>query len=289
MKLDFKPYVRLALYHTWLYGYVADRSIFDSEFIFIDKGTMKLEIHGEKYILKEGDVVYIPPNVHHKITWYKENCNQPHFHFDFFEDDLSKQISVSMKRKEDMSEEEKTHFREDYFKKNNIYIPTITHTKNPNTYRELIFKIISKYSSKDPLKELALEGLVKEFIAAIISENMNFQENELAGTLETIKFYMIENVRSNLTLLDMELRSGVTSWTLNHLFNEETGMSPKKYYDSLRVHYVKNLLLHSTISIKEIASLMNFDTPQTLSRWFHRLTKRYPSEYRRVKKAKRKG
>ena len=36
----FHPYIRLAMYHTWLYDYVADRSIYDNEIIYIDKGKL---------------------------------------------------------------------------------------------------------------------------------------------------------------------------------------------------------------------------------------------------------
>ena len=92
----FHPYIRLAMYHTWLYDYVADRSIYDNEIIYIDKGKLSLFIDGKTYILKEGDVAIIPPNVYHKITWYEENCCQPHVHFDFDKDEFSSIIPVSM-------------------------------------------------------------------------------------------------------------------------------------------------------------------------------------------------
>ena len=74
MSFNFSPYIRLAMYHTWLSDYYLDRSIFDFELIFIDKGKMKIEIDGNILIVSEGDFILIPPNVHHKISWYEENC-----------------------------------------------------------------------------------------------------------------------------------------------------------------------------------------------------------------------
>ena len=44
MNLEFKPYVRLAMYHTWLYDYVIDRVIFDHEIIYIDKINDEYEV-----------------------------------------------------------------------------------------------------------------------------------------------------------------------------------------------------------------------------------------------------
>ena len=127
MDLDFKPYIRLAMYHTWLYDYFADRSLYDHEIIFIDKGMMKIEFDDETCIVKKDDAVFIRPNEHHKITWYETNCCQPHVHFDFNKDELSPIIPVSMKRKEHMREVELTYFREDYLKQHprraiNVYL-----------------------------------------------------------------------------------------------------------------------------------------------------------------------
>ena len=127
MSFNFSPYIRLAMYHTWLSDYYLDRSIFDFELIFIDKGKMKIEIDGNTLIVSEGDFILIPPNVHHKISWYEENCCQPHVHFDFVKDALSETVPISFKTRENMSDVELTYFRENFLKKNNISFKLFLH------------------------------------------------------------------------------------------------------------------------------------------------------------------
>lgn len=281
--LTFTPYIRLAMYHTWLVDYFADRSIFDHEIIYIDKGKMKLEIGGKTYILQEGDLVYIPPRIHHRITWYSENCSQPHVHFDFLKDEKSEVIPVSMKRFEDMNEMERSYFREDFLK--DYHILTVSHPHESYLARNAMLDLIEAFTFSDPYRELRMEGDLKILISMILSCSSGYEkDDESTSTLSMLTRYMSEHLRENLTLRDFEMKSNLSSWALNDLFNKAYGVSPKKYYDQLRLSYAENLIRHSFKSVKEISLLLSFKDPQTFSRWFHNLTGQYPSEYKNSKK-----
>lgn len=291
-KLDFKPYVRLAIYHTWLPGYFLERTIFDHEIIYIDEGNLQIEIDGETYFVKEGDVVFIPPDTPHKISWYKSDCNQPHIHFDFNKDELSEIIPVSKKPKAEMNSEELNFFRKNYLKENGINLPYVYSTKNRHKIRTLILDIINKHTfrAKNPIAEFAMEGLLKSLLSIIIMENLGYSDDEeKADTLSLAVRYMSENIHSNITLADLEAQLKLTSWTINKMFKEAYGVTPKKYYDSLRIRYAKNLLRHSYKSVKEISYLMGYQDAQTFSRWFKQLTGIYPTQYKqRISKEKEK-
>lgn len=287
LNFNFKPYIRLAMYHTWLGEYVADRSIFDFEFIFIDKGMMSLEIDGKRFILKEGDMVLIPPNVHHRITWYKMDCSQPHVHFDFNEDELSKIIPVSFKRKEEMSDTELNYFRNNYLEKNGLHLPYVTEATNPSLIRNLMLHMINEFTFDDPAKMLHMEGALKLLIGSFISDSLGYkEENESFDTISLLVRYMTENLKNNLSLRDFELKTNLSSWQLNNLFKKAFNTTPKKYYDNLRLKYAKNLIRNSYKSIKEIADFLGFDEPQTFSRWFYNLDGRYPTQYKNDKQRK---
>lgn len=288
MELDFHPYIRLAMYHTWLPYYYIDRCIFDFELIFIDKGTMCIEINNKRNIVKEGDLILIPPNVHHKISWYKTNCCQPHVHFDFNKDELSSIIPVTLKNKEDMTDKELTYFRKNYLVEHGYNLPLLVHCSNPAFARTLILRIIDAYTFDDPMKNLNMEGALKMLIAMFISDAYGYkQETENFDTVSLLVRYMSENLQNNLSLRDFEMKSNLSSWALNELFNKTYNITPKKYYDKLRLNYAKNLLRNSFYSTKEISELMNFNEPQTFSRWFYKLDGRYPTQYKNEKKKKK--
>lgn len=289
MELNFKPYIRLAMYHTWLPDYFINRSIFDFELIFIDKGMMKIEFDDDTYIVKEGDLILIPPNKHHIIRWYKENCCQPHIHFDFNEDELSPIIPVSMKEKEYMSDKELTYFRPNYLKELGLNLPLVIHSTNPSLVRSLMLHLINEYTFADPLKKLHMEGTLKLLLSMYISDAIGYKEDsENFDMVSMITRYMTENLQNNLTLKDFELKSNLSSWALNELFNKTFHTTPKKYYDNLRLGYAKNLIRNSFKSIKEISMLLNFNEPQTFSRWFYKLDGRYPTQYKNEKNKSKK-
>ena len=287
MSFNFSPYIRLGMYHTWLSDYYLDRSIFDFELIFIDKGKMKIEIDGNILIVSEGDFILIPPNVHHKISWYEENCCQPHVHFDFVKDALSETVPISFKTRENMSDVELTYFRENFLKKNNINVPYVVHPKNISFVRDTMLDLIDAFTFLDPMKELRMEGDLKTLISIFISESLEYNlDSENMDTITLLVRYMTENLKENLTLNDFELKTNLTSWTLNNLFRKVYNTTPKKYYDGLRIVYVKNLLRNSFKSIKEISEIIHFNYPQTFSRCFYNLYIRYPTEYKKAKSKK---
>lgn len=292
-ELDFKPYIRLAIYHTWIRDYFLERSIYDHEIIYVDGGNLGLKIDGKTLIAKEGDIVIIPPDVPHCIHWAGSDCNQPHIHFDFIKDELSELIPVSKKSKQEMNSEEVKFFRKNFFKENGIYLPYVYTTKLRDKVRSLVLDIINKHTfrNKNPFAVLAMEGALKQLIAIILMENLGYSEDEeKADTLSLAVRFMTENIHSNISLKDLELQLKLTSWTINKMFKEAYGVTPKKYYDSLRIKYAKNLLRHSYKSVKEISYLMGFKDSQTFSRWFKQLSGLYPTQYKqRVIKEKEKN
>ena len=64
------------------------------------------------------------------------------------------------------------------------------------------------------------------------------------------------------------------------LFKEQTGLSPYQYYLQVRVHRAKEMLLGTTLSIKEIAASLHFETPFHFSTFFKKKTGMSPSRWR---------
>ena len=74
---------------------------------------------------------------------------------------------------------------------------------------------------------------------------------------------------------------GMASNSYIRLFREQTGYSPKKYLQRMRVEQACTLLHHSNISIKEIASLCGFSDRYYFTKIFTRVMKISPAAYRK--------
>lgn len=280
-----KPYVRFSMHHTWLENYYINRSIWDHEFIFIESGSLKITIDGEQYVAKENDLVIIPPDTPHIIEWNGENCNQPHVHFDFYYEDDSEEVGVSMVKKEDMTEKELTYFRKNFYRENGIDIPYIISLNNPINVKNKLYTIIEEFKLKNEYRDLYLEGAMTELIGIVLRENSSQQLNtETAMQLNSLIIYMNEKVDDNLTLDELASFAHLSKWSLINIFNKYYEVSPIKYYNNLRYMRAKDLLQFSFLTIKEISTKMHFNDPQTFSRWFKNIDGNYPIFYRKRKK-----
>lgn len=280
MKID--PYVRFSMHHVWIEGYYLNRDIWDHEIIFIEKGSLKFTIEGKQYIARQNDIVLLRPNVHHIIEYNGEICNQPHVHFDFYEMPDSEMVTVSRVQKSQMTKEELGYFREDFYKANNINMPYIIHPNNPIEIKDLIYKIIDEFTYKNSFSSLILKGLMYELIALVLRENEQINNLDLMiSRLNELISYMNASVDNNLTLDNLSEKMGVSKWKLIRKFDEYYHTTPINYYNKLRHLRAKDLLINSFIPINKIAEMMNFDEPQTFSRWFKNLDGNYPSHYRK--------
>ena len=158
------PYVRFALYGVWLKKHYINRMIWDHEIGFINKGSLKITIDGKAYIAKQNDFFILRPNVNHTIEWTGEDCEQPHVHFDFVKQPDSETVGISFIRKDQMSSEQLTFFRDDFYKTNNIEMPVVLHVNNVNTPKRILFRLIDEFNNKTVYSEIIMQGLLTELI-----------------------------------------------------------------------------------------------------------------------------
>jgi transcriptional regulator GlxA family with amidase domain len=64
------------------------------------------------------------------------------------------------------------------------------------------------------------------------------------------------------------------------IFKAHTGLSPYQYYLQLRIHRAQEMLLGTTLSVKEIAASLHFENPFHFSNVFKQKTGMSPSRWR---------
>jgi len=110
------------------------------------------------------------------------------------------------------------------------------------------------------------------------------EENQpMRTTVRRACFLLRERTDSVVSIESIadDLKVGYTYF--RRMFKRYTGFSPKQYHTQLRFERVKRLLRESDLSIGEIASLLNFDSPFHLSQWFKKLAGTPPTAWRQQK------
>ncbi len=82
------------------------------------------------------------------------------------------------------------------------------------------------------------------------------------------------------TVEDLAAQLGVGYSHFRRAFKRQTGFSPKQYQNEVRFRRARELLSHTALSIKEIASRLGYSSPYHLTRDFTQRTRVAPSVWR---------
>ena len=283
MKYQINPYIRSAWNHKWDADMIMERVIYDHEIIYVDKGKMKFTFEDKVYIADEGYCIIIPPNIHHIIEGVEDDTWQPHIHFDFIELLDSKKVPILLSLTDKIDAK---CFRPNFFKENGIEIPYVIKLQNPVKIRMILMEVIENFAQQKPYSELILKGLLINLVVAILDDYNSSLQKEYYQTenIYSLISYVISNINHNFRLEEMAAYAKTTTWNLIQLFNNLYNTTPKKFFDKYRLLHAKTLLEINNKSIKEIAYEMEFDAPQTFTRWFKKLDGKNPTYYKRKKK-----
>ena len=95
--------------------------------------------------------------------------------------------------------------------------------------------------------------------------------------------YIYDHLHTRITLSRLAELTGLNSSYLSRLFHKETGMTVSDYIQQTKIETAKNMLLHSSYSAAEIASILAFSDQSYFTEVFKKQTgltpKRYQSLY----------
>lgn len=92
--------------------------------------------------------------------------------------------------------------------------------------------------------------------------------------------YLATHVHEPFRLDVLARHCGLSESRLSHLFKEETGETPQRYSEELRLGQAEQLLAHSSLRVHEIAAETGFADPFYFAKRFRKFSGRSPSEHR---------
>ena len=120
-------------------------------------------------------------------------------------------------------------------------------------------------------------------------------DNRKATIIEKIKttlIHFLDTMQDNTTInLSVQLSTKLHyDYTyLSNLFSEVEGTPIEKYFISLKIEKVKELLVYDELSLSEIAYRLGYSSVAHLSGQFKKITGLTPSFYKSLKEHKRKN
>ena len=129
-----------------------------------------------------------------------------------------------------------------------------------------------------------MAGIVNHLIGLMYALERNIElksrNQSHVDLMNRARLRIREELESPLTIQQVADDLGMSYSNFRKLFKEYTGLSPATYQQDLRLQRAKELLTTTSLSIKEIAYRLNFDSPDYFSSKFKIKTGRKPSDLR---------
>lgn len=239
-----------SIYREKIKGYVCE---------YIIKGSGTLQVNDNTYNLKEGDICFIQP--FEKQRYYtnsKESWKKIFF-------DVSGTGVSSMLHAFDMKS-------------------TILFSDCEEFYP--LFEEIFLITQRDlPVEQIMEEccGLFTSLLYRLHKKMKLF--NTTPAEVQQLKRFINENIERELSIIEIADSIHRSHDYANRLFKRYCDTTPYAYYIHLRIEKAKDLLQHTSLSIKKISEKLGYKSSMYFSKQFHNVTGMTASDYRRIVKA----
>ncbi len=237
------------------------------EMLYLKKHSINVNIQGEEFILNEGDIFIINPQIAHStlgnlgLTYILLQFN---FATIFEQNDAKKLFAYK--------------FKTPY---------TVFHPGN-EYYEEISYytKNIFESNTDSPYSPDYVKGYFYHLYAFF--QKIGFMEPQIIDTskkgydkIHKIIDYISNNYTENITLETLSHKFYINPSYLCRLFKEVTNLTIVEYLNQIRVKNAEFLLISSDKSIMEISQLLGFSSQTYFNRVFKSIMMLNPSEYRK--------
>lgn len=138
---------------------------------------------------------------------------------------------------------------------------------------------------ESPYSQQILAGIVNHLVGLMYALERSMElskDHTRVDMINLARLRIRESLEVDLTIQQVAEELGVSYSNFRKLFKEFTGISPALYQQDLRLQRAKELLATTTLSIKEIAYRLRFESPDYFSSKFKIKTGKKPSEFRNM-------
>lgn len=246
------------------------------EFYFFLEGDVSIEIHGEEYPLKYGDVVLIPPGIGHHAVVHGDGVPYRRFVFWISEDYCNRLLALS---KDYVYIMQQAVIRKKYIFHNDII--------GFNAIQSKVFMLLEELHSEKFGKEAKIALCVNDLILHLnrkAYENEHPQSpKEEQNLYQNLINYIEENLEDDLSLERMAGSFYISKYHISHIFKENAGISVHQYIMKKRLESCRQAIV-SGMEISKAFLMYGFKDYSSFYRAFRKEYGISPKEYKDMQK-----
>ena len=231
-------------------------------------------------ILKEKEILFVPPDMLHKISGTKSGIRFIYlFNVDFLKgffdyDEFAKLIREPLLITPDTHPEIYSLIFERFMEINDLYFFYSTTVKEISIFSKLmdVFGMLMKKDYSDSLVVI-----------------QNDKQREVYIKFKTLAEWLAMHSSENISMDEAATHVGYSKFHFARLFKEYTGMTFNDYQTTLKLKEVERQLADTDLQISDIAMSCGFNNLTSLSRCFKKQYGCSPSQFRnRIRRSKKK-
>lgn len=232
------------------------------EINYVKKGSCLLHLEEESVTFREGELMFITPNVKHKFEAGSKGTQLMQLEF---LPELFSRFVLDMETEESNS----IPFASFLFSGKHQVIKIVNDIRVVRVIQEIISELQTKsfyYDYQVILLYVELQILIYRYVK---EQFLSGCGNEI---LKKAIDYMYQHYRMDVSMDEVALHAGVSGRYLRALFSRNLNVSPVDYLNRVRVNKAMVLLKTTNLSVKEVSFQCGFRSPQYFSRIFKQLT-----------------
>ncbi|MGL5234077.1 MAG: helix-turn-helix domain-containing protein [Empedobacter falsenii] len=249
------------------------KDVYDTDFfeiIFFTKANGTLYFNQEKLTISDNDIVFLSP--FQKRQWLLDEKNlemtclifQEQFLNDFFADKL---FSYRLLYFYQLNHSVKLPLKQNEFQ-NFIHLLNEIQTEAKSVNKDSVHIIRSLlYYSLQKLNRL----YAQKFQLPI--------ENQQENIAFTFKKLLEQNIKQNLRITDYADKIGISRISLNKNIKKQFNVTASKMLHQRLLFEIQHYLIHTQLTVSQIADELNFSEPNHLMRFFKNQTGKTTSEF----------
>lgn len=136
---------------------------------------------------------------------------------------------------------------------------------------------------EEPFFQQMLAGITNYLLGLMYSLDRKYSrekdDDKIVVQINRARIYMRENIDENLSAEQVAEHLQMSYSLFRKQFKEYTGLSPSHYFQEIKLQRAKELLLNTSLTIKEVAYTLNFE-PDYFSALFKKKTGLNPGSFR---------
>lgn len=229
------------------------------ELVCVVKGSSKVALDFDKFMLQQGDLFLTFPNqVHEYYDDHIEKCM-----VFIFSPQLCPEFRGIFKNKIPAN-------------------PIVSAAPQNDKIIQILTSIIEVVQQDLPYKDALIRGYFLTVLSLLFAKLTFVTQNPTdVFTIKKVLDYCTEHYHSNISLEHLATNLHMNKYYLSHLINEKLHMSFREYINMLRIAEAQHLLAKTDMSITDIALQVGFNSPRTFNRAFFQSLQATPREYRK--------